>query len=154
MSDSVQADEERDSFDLSPMHRVSFTRVELDLPSTNPTIVLQELDLPFRELRITIGSAEGIAIAYAAKGIETPRPLTHELFAKVLETFGLSLDVARITAVRGSSFSAELVISGPNGSRVIACRPSDAVALVLRQRLMVPIMAAAEVLDLAGNTPA
>lgn len=144
----------KESFDSRPMCRMSFIAVELELPSTNPAILLQELDLPFRELRITIGSSEGIAIAYAAKRIPTPKPLTHQLFAEVMEAFGLALEVVRITAVEGSSFFAELVLSGPQGSKVVQCRPSDAIALVLRQRLMVPIMVEPAVLDLAGKTAA
>jgi bifunctional DNase/RNase len=115
--------------------------------------VLQEADPPFRELRIPVGGAEGIAIAYAARGVATPRPLTHELFTRVFEEFAMTLDVVRITEVRGSAFSAEMVISGALGARLIDCRPSDAIALALRQRLPVPIMASPTVLAVAGTEP-
>jgi len=53
----------------------------------------------------------------------------------------MTLDVVRITEVRGSAFTAEMVISGRSGMRVIDCRPSDAIALALRHTLPVPIMA-------------
>lgn len=132
---------------------VGFVDVVVVLPSPNPLLVLQESDPPYREVRIPIGAAEGTAIAYAARGIETPRPLTHELFATVLETFDLSLAVVRITAVSGSSFSAELVLSSPSGSRVLSCRVSDGVALSLRQRLPAPIVISPDVLDQVGSDP-
>jgi hypothetical protein len=139
-----------DILDAGPMCQMGFDRVEVMLPSTNPVIVLTEKDLPNRELRITIGGAEGIAIGYASRGIATVKPLTHELFTRVMELFNLSLDVVRITTVRATSFSGEIVVSGPSGSHVIECRPSDAIALALRQRLPVPIMVAPEVLEEAG----
>jgi len=135
------------------MTQMLFVDVVLMLPATHPVVVLQEADAPFRELRIPVGGAEGIAIAYAARGVATPKPLTHELFARVFEEFGMSLDVVRITEVRGSSFSAEMVLSGPQGVRLIECRPSDGIALALRQRLPVPIMAALAVLSIAGTDP-
>ena len=47
----------------------------------------------------------------------------------------MTLDVVRITTVRGTAFTAEMVISGRLGARVIDCRPSDAIALALRHRL-------------------
>lgn len=131
----------------------AFVDVVMVLPSTNPQIVLQEADPPYRELRIPIGGAEGVAISYAARRLATPRPLTHELFAQVLESFDLSLAVVRITAVQRNSFSAELVITGPTGSRVLGCRASDGIALTLRQRLPAPIMVASEVLDQVGSDP-
>jgi bifunctional DNase/RNase len=149
VTDAV-ADDDGGILHMGPMCQVEFGRVEVLLPSTNPIIVLEEKDPPHRELRITIGGAEGIAIGYAARGMATPKPLTHELFTRVMELFNLSLDVVRITAVRGTSFSGEVVVSGPSGSHVIDCRPSDAIALALRQRLPVPIMVVPEVLDEAG----
>ena len=64
------------------MSQMLFVDVVLLLPATHPVVVLQEADPPYRELRIPVGGAEGIAIGYAARGLETPRPLTHELLAR------------------------------------------------------------------------
>ena len=135
------------------MSQMVFVDVVLHLPATHPVVVLQEADAPFRELRIPVGGAEGIAISYAARGIATPRPLTHELFTRVLEEYGMTLDVVRITEVRGTAFTSEMVISGRLGMRLIDCRPSDAIALALRQRLPVPIMVDPVVLAIAGTDP-
>jgi bifunctional DNase/RNase len=158
--DEVEVDEDEvygepgdgSAFEPSPMRQVVFINVEVFLPSTNPVMVLRELEDPFRELRITIGSPEGVAIAYGWRGIDTPKPLTHELFTEVFEVFGLSLEVVKITAVRGTAYSGEIVVNGPQGSRVIQCRVSDAIALAVRQPLPVPIMVSPEVLDEVGST--
>ena len=153
--ETVEVNLEPDPLVTPPeMSQMLFVDVVVSLPATHPVVVLQEADPPYRELRIPVGGAEGIAIAYAARGNPTPRPLTHELFAKVLEEFGMNLDVVRITTVRGTAFTAEMVISGRLGARLIDCRPSDAIALALRQRLPVPIMASPIVLTRAGTDPA
>ncbi len=130
--------------------QMRFVDVVVPLPSTNAMVLLEEISPPCRLLRIPIGLQEGAAIAYAAQDIATPKPLTHELLTSVLESFGLTVDFLRITSVRQSSFSAELVLSGPRGSRTLACRPSDGIALALRQRLGAPIMVAPDVLDEVG----
>ena len=150
----AEMDEDWDPLVTPPeMSQMVFVDVVLLLPATHPVVVLQEADAPFRELRIPVGGAEGIAISYAARGLATPRPLTHELFTRVLEEFGMTLDVVRITEVRGTAFTAEIVISGRLGTRLIDCRPSDAIALALRQRLPVPIMVDPVVLAVAGTDP-
>jgi bifunctional DNase/RNase len=127
----------------SPMEYVG---VEVVLPSTNPVLILREEDAPHRELHIPIALADGVSIAFAARKVPTPKPLTHELMSNILEGYGLTLEQVRITGVDGSSFSAELLLSGSLGHRVIDCRVTDGVCLALRQRLDVPVTAAEEVL--------
>jgi hypothetical protein len=129
---------------------VAFAGVELTLPSTHPILVLEEIDAPHRQLRIPIGINEGSAIAYAAKGIPTPRPLTHEFATHVFESLDITLETVRITDVVGNAYGGEAVFSSPMGLRTIRCRPSDGVCLALRQRLLPPIAVAADVLAEAG----
>lgn len=136
------------------MSQVLFVDVALVLPSTHPVVVLQEADFPYRELRIPVGGAEGVAISYAARRVATPRPLTHEMISDLLDTFSLMLDAVRIRGFHGSNLLAELVVSGASGVRTIDCRPSDAIALCLRRTLPVPIMVAPEVLEHLGGPAA
>jgi bifunctional DNase/RNase len=121
---------------------VAVAGVEMALPSANPEVVLHEAQDPWRELRIPVGLAEGTAIAYAFHGIDTPRPLTHEMVTEILDRHDVSVEAARITVRRGQLFFAELDTMGPRGRRVLPCRPSDAIALALRQRLPTPILVA------------
>ena len=76
-----------------------------------------------------------------------PRPLTHALFAEVLERHGVEVEAARITARQGRLFSAELDTTGARGRHVVPCRPSDAIALLLRQRLPTPLLVGEWVFD-------
>lgn len=135
---------------LAAVVPLAFVEVVMALPSTHPIVILRETDPPHRELRIPIGLPEGTAIAYAAQAVTTPRPMTHDLFLSALQRLGAHLEVVRITAVRGSTYLAELVCSTPSGQLVLECRPSDALALALRQRPRPAITAASEVLDEMG----
>ncbi|HTT87581.1 MAG TPA: bifunctional nuclease family protein, partial [Acidimicrobiales bacterium] len=119
---------------------VVVAEITMDLPDAHPEIVLHEAQHPWREVRIPVGLPEGTAIAYAFRSIDTPRPLTHTLMAELLDRHGVSIEAVRITVRRGNSFFAEIDTRGPQGRHVLPCRPSDAIALVLRQRLPTPIL--------------
>ncbi len=146
-----QADGPAARYAPEPMAQMLFVDVALVLPSTHPVVVLQEADWPYRELRIPVGGAEGVAIGYAARRVATPRPLTHEMISRLLDSFELTLDQVRITSLAGSNFVGELVVSGRLGVRTIDCRPSDAIALALRRSIPVPIMVSPDVLELVGG---
>jgi bifunctional DNase/RNase len=130
---------------------VSVVDVRMDLPASNPEVVLQETDAPWRELRIPVGLAEGNAIAYGLRGVPTARPLTHTLFAEVLERHGVAVEAARITGRQGRLFAAELETTGPRGRQVVECRPSDAIGLLLRQRMPTPLLVGDWVFDNAAG---
>ncbi len=121
--------------------------VRMDMPGDHPEVLVHEAVSPWRELAIPVGMAEGNAIAYAWRGLTTARPLTHALFTDVLERHGVELEAVRITARQGRNYVAELDTVGPRGRQVISCRPSDALALVLRQRMPTPVLVADWVFD-------
>jgi len=54
----------------------------------------------------------------------------------------VTIEAVRITVRRGQQFFAEIDTTGPGGRQVVPCRPSDALALALRQRLPTPILVA------------
>jgi len=122
--------------------------VRVELPSNTPVVVLRELEGRHRQLSIFIGGPEATAIAFALEGVETPRPLTHDLFCDVLDELGAQLDRVVITELRDTTYFAELQLTGPSGTHQISARPSDAVALAVR--VGCPIFSADEVLDEAG----
>lgn len=121
--------------------------VRMDMPGDHPEVLVHEAVSPWRELAIPVGMAEGNAIAYAWRGLTTARPLTHALFTDVLERHGVELEAVRITARQGRNYVAELDTVGPRGRQVISCRPSDTLALVLRQRMPTPVLVADWVFD-------
>lgn len=99
-------------------------------------------------LPIWIGAQESTSILLAVQGTATPRPLSHDLMTRLLDSVGASVDRIEVTRLEESTFYAELSVQTPTGSHVIDCRPSDAIALA--SRLGVPIGVADEVLEVAG----
>lgn len=110
------------------MREVEVIGVRIELPSTQPVVLLREIDGE-RVLPIMIGAFEAMAIAAAHEGVEPPRPMTHDLFANVLSSLGRKITGVDVTGVSDGVFYAELIMDG--GARVTA-RPSDGIALALR----------------------
>ncbi len=109
--------------------RLVGVRVELD--SNQPIVLLREA-AGTRYLPIFIGSPEATAIVYAMQGLDTPRPMTHDLFKQVLDDRGILLRRVDITALEDRTFFAELHLDHDGDVRRIDSRPSDAIALAVR----------------------
>jgi bifunctional DNase/RNase len=130
---------------------VRVLEVAMALPSPNPILILEELDKPYRRVSIPIGLPEGTAIAFVLHGRPTPKPLTHELFVDVLGRLGARVLVARVTRYAQGAFFAELVVRAASKQHVVACRPSDAIALALRQGTGATVVVASSLLDQLGT---
>ena len=118
--------------------------VRVEMPSNQPIVLLKEIDGP-RYLPIWLGSAEATAIAFVQQQVKPPRPLTHDLFNSVLETFDIDLESVYLTKLEDGIFYAQLNFAD---SKFVSARPSDAIALALRSNS--PIMASLTLLDEAG----
>lgn len=130
------------------MIELELVAVRLELPSNTPVVVLRELLGPQRILSIFIGGPEAAAIAFAMEGVDTPRPLTHDLLLNVVTELGHSLERIEITDLRDTTYFANLHLTGPGGDHEISARPSDAIALAVR--VGCPIFCSEEVMDEAG----
>jgi bifunctional DNase/RNase len=130
------------------MIEVRVAHLGLDRGTNSPVVVLQETAGP-RILPIWIGPGEASAIAMELAGVKYNRPLTHDLLKQVIVGLGGELRKVLITAVRDSTYFAELHIhrDGHDVFQVDA-RPSDSLALALR--LHAPVYAAAALLELVS----
>jgi len=131
--------------------RLSLVGVRVEVPTNQPIVLLREEEGQ-RYLPIFIGPPEATAIVYALQGMETPRPMTHDLFKTVLDDMSVQLLRVEITELHDGTFFAEIELSGDgNGdSYRISSRPSDAIALAVRYPEQVPIFADEAVLEEAG----
>ena len=130
------------------MIEMELVGVRVELPANQPIVLLKERE-GTRYLPIWIGAVEATAIAFALQGVETPRPLTHDLFVDVLRELSVELVAVHITALRDGTFYAELKLLRDGEPHTVSARPSDAIALASRLG-EVPILSAEEVLDEAG----
>ena len=107
--------------------------IDEDVQSQSQTVFITAVD-GSRRMAIGIGTLEALAIERAVKRSEFPRPLTHDLALTLLEIQGARLVEVRIVDLRESTFVAELVIAGTDGTLMqVDCRPSDALALLARR---------------------
>ncbi len=130
------------------MIEMELVGVRVELPANQPIVLLKERE-GTRYLPIWIGAVEATAIAFALQGVETPRPLTHDLFVDVLGELSVELVAVHVTALRDGTFYAELKLLRDGEPHTVSARPSDAIALAARLG-EVPILSAEEVLDEAG----
>src|SRR3954447_9243561 len=128
---------------------MSLVGVRVEVPSNQPIVLLQENEGQ-RYLPIFIGQPEATAIVYALQGMESPRPMTHDLFKNTLEELTARIDKIVITELKEGTFYAELEVLLAGNRHRISSRPSDAIALAVRYEEPVPIFAADSVLEEAG----
>jgi RNA polymerase sigma factor (sigma-70 family) len=100
-------------------------------------VLLREKDGE-RVLPIWIGRPEGDALALELGGEATPRPMTADLMAKLLEAAGARVESVAVSSLREETFYGTIVLITGTGKQEVDARPSD--ALNLAARVKAPIM--------------
>jgi bifunctional DNase/RNase len=98
-----------------------------------------------RTFPIVIGLPEAWAIERRLKGIEIPRPQTHDLLASTIKHLGGRLKRIVIHDLNDRTFYAKLVIDQEGREVEVDSRPSDAIALGVSEN--VEILVAEHVLS-------
>jgi uncharacterized protein len=129
------------------MVELSLVGVRVELPSNQPIVLLKESEGE-RYLPIWIGAVEATAIAFALQGVQTPRPMTHDLMRDILEETEIQVDRVLINELVDQTFFALIRLSQDGRSTEVSSRPSDAIALAVR--INAPIFADEDVLEQAG----
>ena len=135
---------------MSKMRECVINSVRVSLVNQDRIVVLKdkedELYLP-----IWIGLFEFESITIALQKIEVARPLTHDLMKNLISSLDARLISVEITALESDTYYANLVLEQGGAQKRIDCRPSDAIALVVRTDI--PIFVDEDVLDRAGIRP-
>lgn len=133
------------------MEQVRIASLALDPRTNQPVVLLKPLEEEPGEgclLPIWIGHPEATAILLALEGVETPRPMTHDLMLSLLGSLETLVERVEITRVDEGTFYAAIILRGEERSRAVDARPSDSIALAIRAGA--PIYVSDEVLDSAG----
>ena len=101
-----------------------------------------------RRIPIIIGGFEAQAIVIKLENLEPPRPLTHDLFKKFADEFGISVVEVMINKLEEGVFYSQLICNNGGKDISIDARTSDAIALALR--FNAPIFTYKNILDKAG----
>ena len=108
--------------------RMDLARIIIRENGDSQIIVLRERDGD-RHFPILIGLNEAVAIDRRVKGIEAPRPLTHDLMARIIQDLDGELEKIVVNDLREHTFYAKLVIRRNGDLITVDSRPSDAIAV-------------------------
>lgn len=129
-------------------------RVELDIYGIAPSqikgsysLILSETNGD-RKLPIIVGQFEAQAIAIPLEGINTERPLTHDLFIVLGKKLNFTVSEVFIHQLKEGVFYASLICETTEDKITIDCRTSDAIAIAVRYNC--PIFTTEEIMDQAG----
>ena len=120
---------------MIPLHVLTLI---VSTPQQPSILVLQPVeDSPkgkSRVIPIWIGAFEASQLGMALENVRLPRPTTHDLFLDTLTNLDTRIDHVLIYDAQGSTYFAKLVLR--QGGRLIEldARPSDALALAIRQQ--------------------
>src|SRR6058998_3846167 len=126
-----------------PVH-MELKRIIISEVHDQQVIMLKEVDGD-RNFPIVIGIFEATSIDRRVKGMPSPRPLTHDLVASVVDNLGGELQDVFISELRDHTYFAKLRIRKDGELVEVDCRPSDAIALAVTAK--VPIYVAEDVLE-------
>jgi bifunctional DNase/RNase len=111
--------------------------VKVELPTNTPVVLLQEVGGDERMLPIFVGMPEATGMLHILNGANSPRPLTYDLFATVLDESGARLEQVAITELRDGTYYAELHLVVGSSRKIVSARPSDAINLALRANCLI-----------------
>ena len=118
--------------------------VSFDMVGKQPIVLLKTV-LTNRFLPIWIGHPEAAAILARLQDSETPRPMTHDLFATALDEMDAEVVKISVVEMKDSTFFAKITLQRDGSEVELDARPSDAIALALRAKA--PIFAADDVIE-------
>ena len=111
-------------------------------------IMLKEVEGD-RSFHIVIGIFEATSIDRRVKKMPSPRPLTHDLVASVIDSMGGDLQDVFISELRDHTYYAKLRIRHGGDLIEVDSRPSDAIAVAVT--VDVPIYVAEDIIDEVGQ---
>jgi uncharacterized protein len=124
------------------LHEMEVVGVAADPASGAPLVYLRGKQ-DKRELSMFIGPFEAQGIILPLQGMRLPRPYTHDLMLETIHRLKAKLKRVVITEMRDNTYFANLILDAQGQELILDSRPSDAIALALREN--VPILAAEKV---------
>lgn len=96
-------------------------------------VVLKEDEQSDKHLVMFVGDAEFAAIAKEKGLLDTPRPLTHEMYLEIVGRTGARIQNVEIHGIKANAYLANVHLSVGEKELAIDARPSDAIALALNR---------------------
>ncbi len=135
---------------MTKMTECEIDSVRVSLTNQDRVVVLKDKNSE-RYLPIWIGLFESEALTIALQGVQTARPLTHDLLLSTIQSLGAQFVRVEIVAIDEDVYFAQLVLLLEGKQINIDCRPSDALVMMVRAR--VPIFIAEDILEKVAIQP-
>lgn len=135
---------------LSGFTEMKVYRLVLD-PQTNSPIVLLQDESSGSLLPIWIGIFEAHSIAMKLEGIESSRPMTHDLLSNTFSMINGMVERIEVVDLVDNTYFARILFQVSERNYSLDSRPSDAIALALRTTS--PIFVANHVLEKSKIDP-
>ncbi|MFN2267475.1 MAG: bifunctional nuclease family protein [Desulfonatronovibrio sp.] len=116
----------------------------MDEKTNMPLVILKDSTDKYI-LPIWIGALEAMAISLPLKGMNMPRPMTHDLFLDTIGKLKAEILHVEVSEIKDSTYYAVLVMFRNNEEIRVDSRPSDAIAMAVRAK--VPILVNKTVLE-------
>ena len=120
----------------------------MDPIASSPIVILQDVQKNTL-LPIWVGVFEANAIALQIERIDTPRPMTHDLFKNMLLHLNAQVLKIVVTELKENTFFSLIHLDMDGDIVTIDSRPSDAIAIALRTDA--PIYVTEEVINNSRN---
>lgn len=105
--------------------------IALDALSRNPVILLRDAS-ERRALPIFISNEQARSIIVVLENEEPVRPMTHDLFANLVDEWDMALERVVIHSLKDDTFYAVMFFRLGDVVKELDSRPSDAIAIALR----------------------
>jgi len=115
------------------MVKAKINGLALDVTSNSPVVILSPEDSE-KVLPIWIGHFEAWAIAMELSGVNSKRPMTHDLLRKIIEAVGGTVVKVEVTELKDQTFFAKIHLQRDGSTLEVDARPSDSIALALKAK--------------------
>ena len=133
------------------MVKAKINGLALDVTSNSPVVILSPEDSE-KVLPIWIGHFEAWAIAMELSGVNSKRPMTHDLLRKIIEAVGGKVVKVEVTELKDQTFFAKIHLQRDGSTMEVDARPSDSIALALKAKA--PIFVNEELFQERGSSGA
>src|SRR4249920_3847180 len=106
--------------------QMELKRIIISEVHDSQVIVLKEVEGD-RSFPIVIGIFEATSIDRRVKGMQSPRPLTHDLITSVVDQMGGEIQDIMISELKEHTYFAKLRVRKDGELIEVDCRPSDAI---------------------------
>jgi bifunctional DNase/RNase len=126
--------------------QMELSRIVISEINDQQVIFLKEVEGE-RSFPILIGIFEATSIDRCVKGVQKPRPLTHDLIVSAVQNLGGEFESVMITELKDHTYFARLRIKQDGEIVELDSRPSDAIAVAVTCDPPLPIYVSEDVLN-------